>query len=190
MREEQLKKIIKERFSKKRAEHILGVVKVARKLAKHWGADEEAVSLAAYLHDYGKVFKGKEMLAQAEKFGLVTDEIYRQFPELLHAKLGAELARVDLGIVDERVLSAISAHCYGSLNMTLEDKIIFIADYIEPARSFEGVEEVREMAFSDLDRTMLMAIDGTMQYVIRRGLPIHVTSIHLRNRLLKELSEG
>lgn len=189
MMEEELQILMKERFSKKRYKHLLGVVEVARKLSLHWDENEAIAVEAAYLHDYGKIYKGDDLLRLSHARHLVTDDIYLKYPELLHAKLGAALVEEELDLHDLRLLSAIRSHCYGSEVMSIMDKIIYIADYIEPGRTFEGVEEVRKVAFVDLNKALLLAIDGTLKHVIKRGLPIHTTSVKLRNALLKESLE-
>lgn len=188
--EDALKDIVQGHLPEKRFTHTLGVVETARLLARRWSADETVVVYAAYLHDYAKIYKGDELLRQAKIHGLPIDEVYTAYPELLHAKLGEFLAAKDLGITDPRILSAIRHHCYGHASMNLEDKIVFVADYIEPGRHFEGVEAVREMAFQHLDKAVLSALSGTLQSVITRGLPIHLYSIELRNVLIQTLMEG
>lgn len=189
MTREQLDQLIKERFGTKRYGHTLGVVKVAQQLAVHYNQDVDVATTAAYLHDYGKIFKGQRILSMAQERGLVTHPVYQDYPELLHAKLGATLVKEELGITDQAILSAIAAHCYGSTHMSLMDKIIYLADYIEPNRRFEGIEKVRKMVYKDLDKALLMAVDGTLVYVIERGLPIHATSVEMRNRLLLKKME-
>jgi predicted HD superfamily hydrolase involved in NAD metabolism len=189
MTEKQLKELMRKRFSTKRYQHLLGAAEMARQLAVTWDVDETLAVEAALLHDYAKIYKGSEMLEMSEKRHLVTDEVYRQFPELLHAKLGAVLVKEELGIVDPQILGAITSHCYGGENMSMLDKIIFIADYIEPGRKFEGVEAVRAMAFKNINRALLMAIEGTLRHIIKRDKPIHVTSVMIRNALLRELTE-
>jgi len=187
--EEELKTLMRERFSKKRYKHLLGAAMVAKSLANHWGADETLAVQAAFLHDYAKIYNGEELLAMAEARHLVTNPIYRQYPELLHAKIGAVLVKEELGLDDPELLSAITAHCYGGETMNLMDKIIYIADYIEPNRIFEGVDDVRKMAFENLNRALLMAIEGTFKHIMERELPIHITSVMIRNALLIELAE-
>lgn len=189
MTREQLDQLMKERFSAKRYAHTLGVVEVAQKMAAHYGEDLEVATTAAYLHDYAKMFKGHNILTMAQERGLVTDRVYEDYPELLHAKLGAALVEEELGITNKAILRAIAAHCYGSSNMSTLDKIIYLADYMEPNRRFDGIDKVRKMAYKNLDRALLMAVDGTLMYVIERGLPIHSTSVAMRNCLLLKQAE-
>ena len=108
---------------------------------------------------------------------------------LLHGPAGAAYAKLRLQIVDVDICEAIRVHTLGSTSMSILDKIIFLADYIEPNRNFPGVDELRQLAFIDLNRAVISAYDGTIRHLLDLGLTIHVDTIRGRNSVLLERSE-
>ena len=168
---------------RKREAHVLGVEEEAVKLAKFWGADPELARHAAILHDCTKYWSLEEHLALCEKYGVPLDSLERQAVKLLHAKTGACMARYVFGEPDE-VYEAIFWHTTGKADMTLLDKILYMADYIEPNRDFEGVERLRKLAYSDLDQAMLLGVDSTIQEMEERGYLIHTNTQKARQWLL------
>jgi predicted HD superfamily hydrolase involved in NAD metabolism len=123
-------------------------------------------------------------LRLAEGFGIVISDMELYNPVLLHAPLGAELARRECGVHRESVLNAIRFHTTGRPGMSLLEKVIFVADYIEPGRDFPGVERVRESALVDLDEAMLRALDQTIAYVLERAQLLHPITLETRNDLI------
>lgn len=169
-----------------RMAHTYRVLETARALGAQYGADEDQVSVAALMHDYAKAMKPNQLLAYGQQFGLVTDPAERARPHLLHGPVAAALL-AERGLVTEGpVLDAIRYHTTGRAGMSLLEKIIWLADYIEPGRSFPGVDAIRAEADQDLDLALLHALDNSILYVIERGWPLHLDSVHARNWLLSQ----
>jgi|SRR5690625_2569867 len=163
MEKEYIEKRLINKIGKKRWAHSLRVLKEAEKLANLYGADLKQVYLAALLHDCGKLQDKDELLKRAKHFGIILDDIRMNNLELIHAPLGAKIAEKEFKITDKNVLKAIKYHTTGREGMSLLEKIIFLADYIEEARSFPGVEKVRQLAYKDLDRAIFQALDQTIK---------------------------
>lgn len=164
--ETELKKVLKQ----KRYEHTLGVRYTAASMAMRYGYDIRKAELAGLLHDCAKGFSEEELLAMAEKHEIVVTPSERKAPYLLHAKVGAFLAEHTYGVTDEEVLEAIRYHTTGKPDMTLLEKIIFIADYIEPNRKMiEGLSESRRLAFEDLDQAMYHILANTLAYLQKKN---------------------
>ena len=166
----------------KRVAHVMGVEEEAVKLAKFWGADPELARHAAILHDCTKYLGLEDQLHLCEKYGIELDSLERQAVKLLHSKTGACIAKYVFGEPDE-VYQAIFWHTTAKADMTLLEKIIYIADYIEPNRDFEGVEELRRLAYEDLDRALLLGVETTIQEMRDRRLPIHTNTLRARDWL-------
>jgi predicted HD superfamily hydrolase involved in NAD metabolism len=177
-----------EELSPERLEHSLGVVEAGVHLARRWGANEEQVRLAGLLHDCAKGMSPDELLHWALAFDIVRNDIERVCPDLLHGPVGAMLAWKKYGVTDAAVLSAIRLHTLGGEKMSLLERIIYLADYVEPGRAFPGVEELRVLAEQDLNLALLRAMEGTIRYVLERGLPLHPQTVRARNSLLAEIT--
>ncbi|MDK2856197.1 MAG: hypothetical protein PWQ86_1410 [Bacillota bacterium] len=177
-----------ERLSPERLKHSLGVAEAGVRLARRWGANEEQARLAGLLHDCAKGLSPDELLQWALAFGIVGNDIERACPDLLHGPVGALIAWKEYGVMDAAVLSAIRLHTLGGEGMNLLERIIYLADYIEPGRAFPGVEELRALAEQDLDRALLRAMEGTIRYVLQRGLLLHPQTVRARNSLLAEMA--
>ena len=167
----------------KRVAHVMGVEEEAVKLAKFWGADPELARHAAILHDCTKYLDLDAQLKLCRKYGIPLDDLERQAVKLLHSKTGACIARYVFGEPDE-VYEAILWHTTGKADMTLLDKVLYMADYIEPNRDFEGVDRLRELAYTDLDRAMLLGVDATIREMEERGYLIHTNTLSARQWLL------
>ena len=167
----------------KRVAHVMGVEEEAVKLAKFWGADPELARHAAILHDCTKYLDLDAQLKLCRKYDIPLDDLERQAVKLLHAKTGACIARYVFGEPDE-VYEAIFWHTTGKADMTLLDKVLYMADYIEPNRDFEGVDRLRELAYTDLDRAMLLGVDATIREMEERGYLIHTNTLSARQWLL------
>jgi predicted HD superfamily hydrolase involved in NAD metabolism len=175
---------VEKRLSPSRYAHTLGVVAEAGRLAGHFGADVEEAVVAGALHDCARDLALPTQLCLAVSFGLMLSEVERRSGALLHAIVGAEMARRECGISNERVLAAIRCHTTGRVGMSVLDKVLFVADYIEPGRSFPGVRRVREAALHDLEVATLWALDQTIGYVLERGQLLHPATVEARNHLL------
>ena len=172
------------KLGEKRLIHIKSVVKTALGLAKNYGLDLEKVEVAALLHDCAKHRDKNILLKKASDFGIILDVVMMHNEELIHAQLGAEIARREYGISDEDILNAIRYHTTGRVNMTLLEKIIYIADYIEPLRTTPRVETVREVAYENIDEAILMAMDSTISFLIKNRQLISPHTIEARNYLI------
>ena len=157
-----------EYLDSKRVAHVAGCEQEAVKLSKFYGEDEDAAATAAILHDITKKLTYDEQLDMIAKYGISCDEAELNAPKLLHAKTGAELSRDLFGISDE-IYSAIRYHTTGKPDMTLLEKIIYLADYIEPTRDFEGVDNLRNLAYKDLNACMTLGLEMSLEEVRGKG---------------------
>ena len=154
----------------KRFEHTLGVCYTAACLAMVHGADVRAAQIAGLLHDCAKCMSDKKRLAICEKAGLEVTDPERRNPFLLHAKVGAYLAETKYGYEDHDILNAVRYHTTGRPEMSLLEKIVFIADYLEPGRKqAPNLDKLRQLAFTDLDRTLCMILEDTLSYLKSNG---------------------
>ena len=172
----------------KRLPHIRGTEKTAVELAKRWGADPEKMRRAAILHDCTKYASKEEHLAICEKYGIELDDLERSAEKLLHSKSGAALAKYVFG-QDDEIFTAILYHTTGRGNMTLAEKILYLADYMEPCRNFEGVEEMRRLAVTDLDQAVLMGVRMSIQEMLDRNRIVHHNTLEAEASLLKGMAE-
>ncbi|MBR2935274.1 MAG: nicotinate (nicotinamide) nucleotide adenylyltransferase [Oscillospiraceae bacterium] len=156
----------------KRIPHIRGTEEEAVRLAKRWDVDETLVRRAAILHDCTKYLELDEQLALCKKYGVELDELEQRAVKLLHSKTGACIAKHVFG-EDEQVYQAIFWHTTGKVGMSMAEKVIYLADYIEPTRDFDGVEPLRKLAYEDIDKALLMGMEMTIEEMKQRGNPIH-----------------
>ncbi len=184
------REIIRFKLSKPRFKHSLQVAEVARELAEHYQVDADKAYLIGILHDYAKGISAEELLATAEKNELLQDELERQVPDLLHAPVGSWLVQHELKIEDQDILQAIRFHTLGDLNMSVMDKIIYLADMIEPGRDYPGQERLKGLAFRDLDDAMLFGLESTIRYCLDRGRLLHPRTVEVRNHYLQRIRPG
>jgi len=156
----------------KRIPHIRGTEEEAVRLAKRWDVDETLARRAAILHDCTKYLELDEQLALCKRYGVELDELEQRAVKLLHSKTGACIAKHVFG-EDEQVYQAIFWHTTGKADMSMAEKVIYLADYIEPTRDFDGVEPLRKLAYEDIDKALLMGMDMTIEEMKQRGNPIH-----------------
>ncbi|QXM05907.1 bis(5'-nucleosyl)-tetraphosphatase (symmetrical) YqeK [Crassaminicella indica] len=185
----EIKKILKSRLTEKRYLHSLGVQKTAENLAKIYNGSITKASIAGLVHDCAKNLSAEQLLNYAERFGILVDGVTKFQPGLLHGAVGAEIAKREFNIEDDEILNAIKFHTTGKENMTLLDQIIYLADYIEPNRNFNGVELLREAALQDLNKATLMAFNHTIKYIVSKGELLHLNTIFARNDLLLRRDE-
>ena len=177
--------LLKGRLSEKRFAHSLEVMKEAVRLAKRFGADEGKAELAGLLHDITKECGPKEQLQLCEKFGITVSESERAIPKILHAVTGAAVLERELGITDPEILDAVRYHTTGREGMGLLEKIIYIADCVEPTRSYYGVREIRAALKKDgLDAAMLTALTGIISVHVERDSLLDINSVKARNDFL------
>ena len=171
----------------KRIAHVQGTEGEAARLARRWGADEEKARRSAILHDCTKYLDMEEQLQLCAKYGIVLDDLERQAVKLLHAKTGACVARAVYGVSDD-MYEAIFWHTTGKADMTLLEKILYIADYMEPTRDFPGVERLRALAYEDLDAAVCLGCEMSIQEMHDRGLPVHPNTVKARDWLRSKAS--
>jgi len=159
---EELKKILKP----SRYRHSIGVEEVAMDMAAIFSYDIELAGLAGILHDCAKHLSEQELLDECEKYGLPVIDIEKRCAHILHAKVGALYARIKYGVDNEEILSAIRYHTTGRPDMTLLEKIIFTADYIEPYRKpLPRIDEIRWAAYNTLDLAVYMILENMIEYL-------------------------
>ena len=156
----------------KRIPHIRGTEEEAVRLAARWGVDERTARRAAILHDCTKYLELDEQGALCRRFGVELDELEQRAVKLLHSKTGACIAKHIFGET-EQVYQAIFWHTTGKPDMSMPEKVIYLADYIEPTRDFDGVEPLRRLAYEDIDKALLMGMEMTIEEMKQRGSPIH-----------------
>jgi predicted HD superfamily hydrolase involved in NAD metabolism len=180
---------VQNRMPAKRWIHTMGVMETAIQLATQYGADPNKVELAAILHDVAKYWPIAEQqaLLQREQIGqaeLAFDKA------LMHAVIGAYVAEHEYGIVDQDVLNAIRYHTSGRAEMSLLEKVVCLADYIEPGRDFPGVEKLRKLAKLSLEEALIAGFDGTIQVLIEQKKQIFPLTLAARNGLLREVEQN
>lgn len=178
---------LKTMVSERRFSHSLRVRDTALDLAKRYDVDPQKVNIAALLHDCAKGYSCEELLKFCDEYNLEIDQYSKLHKQLIHAPLGAKIAHVEFGVEDEEILNAICYHTTGRENMSMMEKIICTADYIEPKRSFEGVDEIRELAYVNIDRALFVALGKTMEYILLNNYILHPLTVIARNSLLIEM---
>ncbi|KMK75925.1 bis(5'-nucleosyl)-tetraphosphatase (symmetrical) YqeK [Alkalihalobacillus pseudalcaliphilus] len=167
MEREKALEIVQPHLTEHRYQHTLGVMQTALRLARKFGVDEKKAEIAAIFHDYAK-FRNKDEMRSLIREKLQWLEILDYGDELLHAPCGAYYVQHEVGIRDQEILGAIAYHTTGKPGMNDLEKVIFLADYIEPGRHFKGVDEVRALAEDDLDEAILQSLHNTVQFLMNR----------------------
>ncbi|MED1602547.1 bis(5'-nucleosyl)-tetraphosphatase (symmetrical) YqeK [Alkalihalophilus marmarensis] len=175
---------VKPHLTEHRYQHTLGVVETSISLAKRYGADQNKAELAAIFHDYAK-FRDKQEMRGLVQSTLKEKDVLGYGDELLHAPCGAYYVKEEIGIKDEEVLNAIRYHTTGKPDMTLLEKVVFLADYIEPGRQFKGVSEVRELSEKDLDEAIIKSLENTITFLMKRRQPVYPDTLNTYNQLIK-----
>lgn len=156
---------LRRKLDKKRYEHTQGVLYTAAALCMHYEIDIKQGMLAGLLHDCGKAYSNKEQYAMCKNYGIKLSEVEKENHALIHAKLGAYLANTTYEIYNPEIISAILYHTTGKPNMSTLEKIIYIADYIEPHRNLPLVDTFRKMAFQDLDETIYQLLELSLEHL-------------------------
>lgn len=166
----EIRKQLKKRLDKARYEHTKGVMYTAGCLAMAHGYSVSKAMLAGLLHDCAKCIPNDEKISLCEKYHILISQVEYESPYLLHAKLGAYLAETEYGVSDPHILHAVKVHTTGVPDMDTLDKIIYIADYIEPGReTAPNLEKIRELAFHDPNACMAEILSDTLCYLAKRG---------------------
>lgn len=176
---------LKKNLTENRFVHTMGVYDTAQRLAKLYDEDINSAKIAALLHDCTKNLSKDEQLrickAECEKLDIIT----LKNPALLHSITGSIFAKNSVGVGDKYILDAIRYHTVGRENMTKLDKIIYLADYMEPNRVFKTVDEVRSVAYNeDLDKALFLAINNTINYIVEKKQLLHLNTIETRNWMI------
>ena len=165
---EELEPIVIRLLHPNRVAHVLGCRDEAVKMAAHWGENVTNAARAGILHDITKVLDGPLQLTLCAAYDKVLNDFSRKYPKTLHALTGSLVAEKIFG-ENEAVVEAICNHTTGRANMSTLEKIIYVADYMEPCRDFPGVETLRELAYSDLDAALKLGLEMTLQHLARQG---------------------
>ncbi|GGK18236.1 hypothetical protein GCM10010965_09120 [Caldalkalibacillus thermarum] len=182
---------VKKVLTPHRYQHTIGVWQTAVRLAERYGADVEKAEAAAIFHDYAKYRPEGEMRKLIETVREIPNDLVEYNKELWHAFVGAYVVKHEVGLQDEEVLAAIRYHTTGRTGMTPLEKVVYLADYIEPGRSFPGVDDVRRTAEEDLDRAVYMALERTIRFLEERGEKVYPLSRAAYEDLkIKEESHG
>lgn len=169
-KDSKIEKIVSEHFngmSEKRKRHTLNVITLAGELADIYGANKEKACFAARCHDFFRGKNKQELNELIKEYDL--PDRYIDNPNLAHGKLAAAFLK-RIGIGDEEIINAVSYHTTGRAGMTLLEKIVFIADAIEPDRDYPDVESIRETVFNDIDEACLLSLRGTINHLIKEGM--------------------
>ncbi|GIO85407.1 hypothetical protein J25TS5_23390 [Paenibacillus faecis] len=185
---EQLIGIVSGQMPVKRWKHVEGVMLTAVELARRYGADPVKADLAALLHDLAKFWPVERQEAVIRENGL-NAELLDHDKQLLHAEVAAFISQRDYGVDDPEVLDAIRYHTSGRVGMTQMDKIVCLADYIEPGREFPGVERIRELAEVSLEEALLAGFDSTISFLLEKKKAIFPLTVLARNDLIAQLKK-
>jgi predicted HD superfamily hydrolase involved in NAD metabolism len=174
---------VKQALTPQRYKHTLGVVEAALSLSEKYGADPHKAEVAAIFHDYAKFRPEPEMAEIIRSTDDIPDDLLQYNKELWHSFVGAHLVQTEIGIQDKDILKAIRYHTTGRVGMTILEKVVCLADYIEPGRSFPGVEQIREKAEHSLDGALAAALAGTVQFLEQKGEQVYPLTIKAYNSL-------
>lgn len=160
-----------------RYQHTLGVMYTAASMAMRYGEDIEKALIAGLLHDCAKCIPAEEKIRMSETCGITISDTERKNPGLLHAKLGTYIARENYHITDNDILMAITSHTTGRPEMSLLEKILYIADYIEPGRKdLPNMADARKLAFEDIDKCLFKILEDSLIYLKSRDFAIDPTT--------------
>ncbi|KZE41934.1 phosphohydrolase [Brevibacillus parabrevis] len=180
---EELLARIRTQMHEKRFNHTLGVAQAARNLALRYGADPDKAELAGLLHDYCKCWPVEKMFEILVRHDMPT-ELLEGEKELWHAFAGAIVIQTDLGVTDTDILQAVRYHTTGRARMSLLEKVVCVADYIEPNRIFPGVDEIRALSEKNLDQALALALGGTIQFLIEKQKTVYPLTLIAYNDLV------
>ena len=162
-----LQEVVVRLLKPSRVAHVLGCRETAVELAKLYGADETDAARAALLHDITKALNGQLQLTMCRCYGTILDNFSQKNPKTLHALTGSLVAQRIFG-ENAAVVDAIRCHTTGKADMNLLQKIIYVADYVEPNRDFPGVEELRNLAYTDITQALKLGLQNTLDLLRRQ----------------------
>jgi len=176
LNEEKIREYLKARLKEDRFQHCINVMEMAVKLAQMYDVDIYNAKFAGLLHDCAKNMKNEDLLKYCLENNIPVDDVKRSSPGILHAEVGADIAKKEFG-VNAEIEEAILYHTLANSKMTKLDKIIYIADLIEEGRTLPGLEEIRAIVYQNLDEGYLAALKYCIENVAERGKPIHQQSL-------------
>lgn len=171
----ELEQVVAGLLKPNRVAHVFGCRDTAVELAKRWGANAADAERAALLHDITKALNGPLQLTLCDAYGIILDHFSLKNPKTLHALTGSLVAQRVFG-ENPAVVAAIRSHTTGKANMNMLEKIIYVADYMEPNRDFPGVEELRRLAFTDIDKALKLGLEMTLSMLKKQGSEISPAS--------------
>lgn len=178
------KQIIKPRMSEYRYTHSVNVSKEARRLAKIFGCDEEKAALAGILHDITKETPKEEQLQIILDSGIILSSLEKNSSKLWHGISGSVYIEQILGIKDQDILNAVRYHTTGRANMSLLEKIIYVADYTSEERTYNGVATMRKKAKKSIESAMLYGLKFTLKDLSKREMTIHPDALACYNEII------
>ncbi len=181
--------IVRKQLTEHRYTHTIGVMETAISLAKRYGVDVKKAELSAIFHDYAK-FRPKDEMRDIISEQKMANDLLDFNSELWHAPVGAYLVKTEVGIEDEEILNAIKFHTSGRVNMTALEKVIYLADYIEPGRHFPGVDEVRDLAKISLNKALIQSLINSIQFLMKKNQAIYPDTFLTYNALVNEEKGG
>lgn len=183
-----IEKKLKEMMPERRLKHSLNVAKCAVELSEIYNCDKEKAYLAGMTHDCAKYFNDEQVEYSVNKFKIDLDDMEKNNLALSHSVIGSYVIKEAFNIKDEEIINAVKYHTTGRENMTLLEKIIYIADLIEEGRDFPRVDELRKLAYGKrLDESLILSFNNTIKYVIDNNQLIHPRTVKARNYILREI---
>lgn len=180
---EEIEKIVKEKLSEKRFHHSMCVVKRCEELAIRYGENVEKARLVGLVHDMAKEIPEEEKILYAEQNNLGIDDVERAKPSMLHGKIAGDMAKKQFSFTDDMV-EAVAYHTTGKANMSMLDKILYIADATGDDRTWDDVQYVKDLADSDIDRALMYMFNLEIEDKLKEDKAIHVNTILARNYLI------
>lgn len=184
--DKQIDTYLKENLKESRYEHVMGVKETAIKLAQKYNVDVEKAKIAALCHDCAKNMTDNELLNMIKEHNINLDWISLKNIQITHGLVATIIMKEKMDIEDIDIINAVKYHTTGRNNMSMLEKIIYLADIIEPQRDFEGVENLREWAFIDIDKAMIESLNSTIKYVVGKGELLHINTVIARNCLVND----
>lgn len=182
MSNEQLRELVAERLSAKRARHVYAVCRQAVQMARRFGEAEQKAETAALLHDITKEVGLAEQLKMIREFDIITDSVILDSPSLYHAVTGAIVAKRELGVQDRDILNAVRYHTTARAGMSRLEKIIYLADAVSEDRTYKRVDEFRTLAMQDLDLCMLEMLKHSIRYLVKDECMLPLDTLQAYNQ--------
>lgn len=184
-----IKEYLSKHLTSKRYGHSINTAETARELALKYNGNAEKAYIAGLVHDCTRELEIDNQQALLRQLNIQADRQTYQSKELIHAYTAEYIIKNEFGIYDEEILSAVKAHTTGKIAMTVLEKVVFLADVIEPSRSFAGVADIRRQSMVDLNQALILALDASIKFLIEKKSLIHPDTFLARNDLLFHTEE-